>query len=28
MFIEDDRDRFGNQLYPISIGNVQVPGPG
>ena len=27
MFREDDRDRFGDQKYPIA-GRVQVPGPG
>ena len=27
MFIEDDRDRFGNQKYPIAA-RVNVPGPG
>ena len=27
MFIVDDRDRFGEQKYPIS-GKVDVPGPG
>jgi len=27
MFIEDDRDRFGNQKYPIAAIN-NVPGPG
>jgi len=27
MFIEDDRDRFGNQKYPIA-GHMGVPGPG
>ena len=27
MFIEDDRDRFGNQKYPIA-NRLNVPGPG
>ena len=27
MFVEDDRDRFGNQKYPIAQ-RVNVPGPG
>ena len=27
MFIQDDRDRFGDQKYPIS-NKTQVPGPG
>ena len=27
MFIKDDRDRFGDQKYPI-VGRPQVPGPG
>jgi|LakMenE01Jun11ns_1017448.scaffolds.fasta_scaffold6922774_1 hypothetical protein len=27
MFIEDDRDRFGNQKYPIAQ-RANVPGPG
>ena len=27
MFIKDDRDRFGQQKYPISS-KVNVPGPG
>lgn len=27
MFIKDDRDRFGQQKYPISY-KVNVPGPG
>jgi hypothetical protein len=27
MFIVDDRDRFGNQKYPIAH-RVNVPGPG
>lgn len=28
MFIKDDRDRFGDQKYPISSAKVNVPGPG
>jgi hypothetical protein len=28
MFIKDDRDRFGQQKYPISSAKVNVPGPG
>ena len=27
MFIVDDRDRFGNQIYPIAP-KLNVPGPG
>lgn len=27
MFIKDDRDRFGDQKYPIAH-RVNVPGPG
>ena len=27
MFLVDDRDRFGNQLYPIAP-KLKVPGPG
>lgn len=27
MFMEDDRDRFGNQKYPIAY-KLNVPGPG
>ena len=27
MFVLDDRDRFGNQAFPIAT-RVNVPGPG
>ena len=27
MFVRDDRDRFGNQIFPIAP-KVNVPGPG
>ncbi len=27
MFMVDDRDRFGNQLYPIAP-KLKTPGPG
>ena len=27
MFIKDDRDRFGNQIFPI-VPKLNVPGPG
>lgn len=28
MFVDDDRDRFGKQIYPISLNNALMPGPG
>lgn len=27
MFVKDDRDRFGNQVFPIVL-KLNVPGPG
>lgn len=28
MFVDDDRDRFGKYIFPLSSNHVITPGPG